>query len=352
MDRPRIRIDGRDIGRDYPPYLIAELSGNHGGQLANALRLIDEAKRAGADAVKIQTYRPDTITIDHRGRGFDLEDGPWAGRTLFDLYKETHTPWEWHEELFLHARSAEITLFSSPFDPTSIELLESLGAPAYKIASFEIVDIGLIKSVAETGKPVILSTGLASLQEIEAAFAAANPTGRNETALLHCISGYPSPPEEANLATIQDLSQRFDAVIGLSDHSLTHVVAVAAIASGASIIEKHLTLDRANGGPDAAFSLEPDEFQDLTRYCREAWTSLGSVDYNIKPSEQANLVLRRSLYVVEDIAAGEAFNMTNVRSIRPGLGLPPQHLEEILARNALVNIARGTPLSWDLVSDD
>lgn len=345
-----LEIAGRAIGPGHPPYLIAELSGNHNGDLRRALRIMEAAKAAGADAAKLQTYTADTITIDHDGPEFRIEGGLWAGRTLYELYQEAHTPWEWHEALFAKGAELGITVFSSPFDKTAIDFLESLGAPAYKIASFEAIDLPLIEYAASKGKPLVISTGMADLEEIGDAVAAARAGGAGGTVLLHCISGYPTPAEEANLRTIPDLADRFDAVIGLSDHTLGTEVAVASVALGACVIEKHVTLRRADGGPDAAFSLEPAELASLVRSCHTAWSALGRASYERAPSEKDNLMFRRSLYVVRDMAAGEAFSEANVRSIRPGFGLAPRHLGQILGRRAKTALKRGTPMSWDLLA--
>ena len=341
-----ISIDGRIIGKGAPPYMIAELSGNHEGRIEHALNMIEAAAKCGVDAVKIQTYRADTITIDHDGPEFRLEGGLWKGRTLYDLYEEAHTPWEWHKSLFQKAKEVGVTLFSSPFDETAIELLESLGCPAYKIASFEIVDLNLIKKAASTGKPLIISTGLANLGEIEEALSVAK-TGTGGVALLYCISGYPTPAEEANLRTMVDMASHFDVPIGLSDHTLGNDVSIAAVALGATVIEKHFTMARADGGVDSAFSLEPDEFQSLVTSCRTVHSALGEVTYDLKPSEEGGRAFRRSLYVVADIEKGEAFSHENVRSIRPGLGLHTRYLPELLAGGmASQPIKRGTALTW------
>lgn len=345
-----VEIASRPVGAGAPPFVIAELSGNHNGELERALRLIDAAADAGADAVKLQTYTADTITIDHDGPGFRIEDGPWAGRSLYDLYDEAHTPWEWHEALFAHGRERGLIVLSSPFDATAVELLERLDAPAYKIASFEIVDLPLIRRIAETRKPMIISTGMANLEEIGEAVDTARDGGAAGVILLHCISGYPTPVEEANLKQIGRLAEHFDCPIGLSDHTPGVDVAVAAVAMGACVVEKHVTLARADGGPDAGFSLEPDEFARLAEGVRTAHTALGSADYGRTGSESGNVMFRRSLYVVRDMTAGEPFTEDNVRSIRPGHGLLPKLLPNVLGKTASTAIKRGTPLSSDLIS--
>ena len=349
---PEIAIAGRRIGPGHPPYVIAEMSGNHNGDINRAFALLEAAKTAGADAVKLQTYTADTITIDHDGPGFRIEGGLWNSRTLYELYQEAHTPWEWHPQLFAKAHELGITIFSSPFDPTAVEFLEQLGAPAYKIASFEIVDLPLIQRAARTGKPLIVSTGLAGLGEIGDAVEAARAAGCREIALLHCTSGYPTPPEDSNLRTIPHLAEAFGVVAGLSDHTPGTAVPVAATALGARVIEKHFTLHRADGGPDAAFSLEPEELAELVTSCRTAWTALGDVNYALEASERGNKIFRRSLYAVKDIPAGAELTAENVRSIRPGYGLPPKHLPEILGRRAGRPIVRGTPLTWSLLEPE
>jgi pseudaminic acid synthase len=345
-----ITIDGRTISSRTPPFIIAEMSGNHNGDIERALSLIDAAAAAGADAVKLQTYTADTITIDHDGPGFRLESGLWKGRSLHELYQEAHTPWEWHPALFRRARERGITAFSSPFDVTAIELLESLEAPAYKIASFELIDRPLIERAARTGKPLIMSTGLATLGEIEEAMGWARTAGAREILLLHCTSGYPTPPAESNLRTLPHLAQSFDTPVGLSDHTLGIAVPVAAVALGAVVVEKHFTLKRSDGGPDAEFSLEADELAALVEACRIAWEALGSVDYGVSPSEGKGRTLRRSLYAVADIAAGDVLTAANIRSIRPGLGLPPKYYGEIIGRRAARAIKRGEPLDWSLIA--
>jgi len=349
---PEITIAGRPIGPGHPPYVIAEMSGNHNGDIKRAFALLEAAKKAGADAVKLQTYTADTITIDHDGPGFRIEGGLWDGRTLHELYQEAHTPWDWHPQLFAKARELGIAIFSSPFDPTAIDFLEKLDAPAFKIASFEIVDLPLIQRAAKTGKPLIISTGIASLGEIAEAVEAARVAGCREIALLHCTSGYPTPPEESNLRTLPHLAEAFGVVAGLSDHTPGTAVPVAAVALGANLIEKHFTLRRADGGPDAAFSLEPEELAELVANCRTAWTALGKISYELEASEKGNKAFRRSLYATQDIPAGGRFTAENVRSVRPGFGLPPKHLPEVLGRRAGRAIARGTPLSWSLLEPE
>lgn len=348
---PEITIADRRIGRDHPPYCIAEISANHNGALSRVLELIDQAARIGADAVKIQTYRPDTITLDADGPDFRIEGGLWAGRTLFDLYEEAHTPWEWHAPIFEHARSRGITLFSSPFDNTAIDLLEDLGAPAYKIASFEAVDLSLIRYAASTGKPMIISTGMADQEEIGEAVAAAQDGGCRELALLHCVSGYPAAASDYNLLTIPDMSARFGMVTGLSDHTLSNATAIASVAMGASVIEKHFTMNRGGGGPDDSFSLEPDEFGTLCRDARCAWEAMGRVDYGLKSSEQGSIKFRRSLYFVQDIAAGAEITAHAVRSVRPGYGLVPKHLDRVIGKRAARDISANTPVTLEALSD-
>ncbi|WP_372872417.1 pseudaminic acid synthase [Shewanella sp.] len=338
-------IAGRQIGAGAPPLVIAELSGNHKGSLEQALALVDAAANAGADAIKIQTYTADTITLNHNGPEFCITGGLWAGKTLYELYQEAYTPWEWHKALFERAAGHGVPLFSSPFDGSAVTLLESLNAPAYKIASFEINDIGLIERVTKTGKPIIISTGMATLSEIEEAVETVRKAGGNQLALLHCISGYPTPIEDCNLATIQDLARRFDVIVGLSDHTKDSIASVTSVALGAQIIEKHFTLDRNDGSVDAAFSLEPDEFAAMVKDIRRAHAALGQVNYELKPSEQGGREFRRSLYVCADIRQGELFSEHNVRSVRPGLGLHTRYLPQVLGQAAACDITFGTPLS-------
>ena len=345
----KITIAGRTIGFEQPPYVIAEMSANHNGELEAALQIIDAAKAAGADAVKLQTYLPDTITLDCDGEDFQIQGGLWDGRTLYDLYEEAHTPWDWHAPLFRHAQKVGITIFSSPFDTTAVDLLEDLNAPAYKIASFEAVDLPLIRYVAGTGKPMIISTGMADVDEIQEAIEAAREGGCEELAILHCVSGYPAPAEDYNLRTIPDMMQRFGLVTGLSDHTLDNTTAIASISLGVSIIEKHFTLDRKGGGPDDSFSLEPNELLSLCRDSKTAWYSLGFADYSRKSSESENLVFRRSLYFVRDMKEGDIVTPDCIRSVRPGYGLPPKLLDELIGRRLKVDVSYGVATSWEHV---
>lgn len=343
-----IRIAGRAIGPGCPPLVIAELSGNHNQSLDRALALIDAAADAGAEAVKLQTYTPDTITIDHDGPGFRLTEGLWAGRTLYDLYGEAFTPFEWHAPLFAHARARGLIAFSSPFDETAIELLEGLEAPAFKIASFEAVDLPLIRRAARSGKPLIISTGMTARAEIGEALQAALEGGAAGVALLHCVSEYPARFSDANVRMVSRLASDYDCVAGLSDHTPGTAASVAAVALGACIIEKHVTLRRADGGPDSAFSLEPEELRRLVQDCRSAWESLGEDRYRRSDAEVANRQFRRSLYVVRDVAAGAVITADDVRSIRPGFGMPPKALPDILGRTASRTLKRGEPFALDM----
>lgn len=343
-----ITIAGRPIGSEHEPYVVCEISANHGGSLERALALVEAAAATGADAIKIQTYSPDSLTIDHDGPDFTIEGGLWGGRTLYDLYSEAQTPFEWHEALFGRARKLGVTMFSTPFDEAGADLLEALGAPAFKIASFEAVDLALIAYVARKGKPMIISTGMSGLGEIGEAVQTARGNGCEQLALLHCISAYPAADEEANLRTVPHLGEAFGCVSGLSDHTLGSAVAIASIALGASMVEKHFTIDRADGGPDSTFSLEPGEFAELVTGCKRAWRALGGVTYDLQCSERASIKFRRSLYVVKDIAVGEPMTQANVRSIRPGYGLAPRHMAEVLGCRATRPLARGTALARDM----
>jgi len=344
MSETYIQIDGRRIGVGAAPYVIAEMSANHNGSLDTAKRIITEARARGADAVKLQTYRPDTITLDSDSEEFCIRGGLWDGKTLHDLYEEAHMPWEWHAPLFEHAREEGITIFSSPFDDTAVELLESLNAPAYKIASFEAVDLSLIRRVAATGKPLIISTGMADAEEIEEAVEAARSAGCKELALLHCVSGYPAPAADYNLRTLVDMAERFGCVVGLSDHTLDNTTAVASVSVGAALVEKHFTLDRSAGGPDDSFSLEPAGLEELCRNVRTAWEALGEVDYGRKSSEQGNVQFRRSLYWIRDLEAGAVVDATALRSVRPGYGLAPKYLDEVLGLHVARPVSAKTPV--------
>lgn len=349
MSIPCIEIAGRRIAADEPPYIIAELSANHNGKLETALKIIEEAKKAGADAVKLQTYTADTITLNCDSEDFQIHGGLWDGKTLYELYQEAHMPWEWHKPLFEHARKLGIPIFSSPFDNTAVDLLEDLNAPAYKIASFEAIDLPLIRYVASTGKPMIISTGMTNAEEVEEAIAAAREGGCRELAILHCVSGYPAPSDEYNLRTIPAMIERHGLVTGLSDHTLDNTTAIASVALGASIVEKHFTLDRKGGGPDDSFSLEPADLTDLCRHARTAWAALGQVKTGRSESEKGNAQFRRSLYVCKPIKKGEPITRDNVRSVRPGFGLAPRYLEQIVGKTIADDVEVGTPLSWALL---
>lgn len=344
-----IEINGRRIGRAHPTYIVAEISANHNQSLADALRLIEVAAEAGADAVKLQTYTADTLTIDCDNEYFRIRGTLWEGKTLYRLYGEAFTPWEWHAQLVDKARQLGLHWFSTPFDDTAVDFLVGLDAPAYKIASFECVDIGLLRRVARTGRPVIMSTGMATLAEIDEAVTTLRDAGAQEIALLKCTSAYPAPPEDMNLQTIPHLAEAFGVVAGLSDHTLGGTVPVAAVALGARIVEKHITLSRQTPGPDSAFSLEPDELKAMVDAIRAAERALGTVHYGVSPREAESRVFRRSLFVVRDVKKDEPFTAENVRSIRPGHGLHTRHLPDVLGRAAARDIPRGTPLAWDLV---
>ena len=341
---PKITIAGRDIGTEFSPYVIAELSANHNGRLETALQIINEAKKAGADAIKLQTYTADTITLRSDAEEFQIHGGLWDGKTLFQLYQEAQMPWEWHKVLFERAHQQGITIFSSPFDSTAVDLLEDLNAPAYKIASFEAVDLPLIKYVASTGKPMIISTGMANMLEIEEAIDAARVGGCKELAILHCVSGYPAPPEDYNLRTISDKISRFGLVTGLSDHTLDNTTAITSVALGASIIEKHFTLNRNGGGPDDSFSLEPAEMSALCSGARTAWAALGQVDYGRKSSELGNIKFRRSLYFVKAGKKGEIITSDMIRSVRPGYGMQPKYYDDVIGSELNEDVYASTPL--------
>lgn len=342
-----IKINGRKIGSDFPPYIIAEMSANHNGSLDNAFKIIDMAKASGADAVKLQTYRPDTITLEMNTPEFMIQGGLWDGQSLYELYAGAYMPWEWHKPLFEHAERVGITIFSSPFDYTAVDLLEDLNVPAYKIASFEAIDLPLINYVAQTEKPMIISTGMATEDEIHEAVETAREGGCKQIAVLHCVSGYPAPAEDYNLRTLSDMQEKLDVVLGLSDHTTDNITAISSIALGASIIEKHVTLDRAGGGPDDSFSLEAKELKELCMDAKTAWLALGRVDYQRKSSEQANAKFRRSLYFVKDIEAGEIITKDHVKSIRPGFGLAPKYLEQIIGAKLSKKATFGTAVTWE-----
>ena len=343
-----ISINGRNIGPCHPPYIIAELSANHNGNIERAFAIMRASKEAGADAVKLQTYSADTMTIDHDGPGFKIESGLWKGRSLYDLYQEAGTPWNWHAPLFAYGKELGITVFSTPFDSSAVAFLEEHNVPAYKVASFELLDLPLIRTIAATGKPIIMSTGMADRVEIEEAVETARSGGCKELVVLHCVSAYPATPEDSNLKMIADLASNLNCIVGLSDHTLGVVTSIAGVALGANVIEKHVTLKRSDGGPDSAFSLEPHELSILCKEAHTAWLAIGKVDYKRGTSEEDMLILRRSLYAVEDIPKGAALNDKNIRAIRPGYGLPPKHFPNILGKKAISLIRRGTPLSFDL----
>ncbi len=341
-----ISIDGRKIGTDYAPYIIAEMSANHNGSIENAFKIIEQAKLCGADAVKLQTYTADTITLNSRAPEFMIRGTLWDGQSLHELYQKAHMPWDWHKSLFDFAREQGITIFSSPFDFSAVDLLESLDAPAYKIASFEMVDLPLIRYVAQTGKPMIISTGMADADEIAEAVATAKSAGCRELVVLHCVSGYPAPAADYNLRTLPDMAARFDTLVGLSDHTLDNTTAVASVVLGACVIEKHFTLDRNGGGADDSFSLEPDGLQALCRDSKTAWQALGRVHYGLKSSEQGNVQFRRSLYFVKDMQKGDAIDETCIRSVRPGFGIAPKHFDELIGKRLTRNVQANTKTDW------
>jgi pseudaminic acid synthase len=341
-------INNRLIGPGHPPFIIAELSANHNGSLDRALQTINVARECGADAIKLQTYTADTLTIDCSEPDFMIKGGLWDGYKLYDLYKWAQTPYEWHAEMFAHAQSLGMTVFSTPFDESAVDLLENLNSPAYKIASFEVVDLPLIHYVARTGKPIIMSTGMASEQEIEEAVTTAREAGCKDLLLLHCISSYPAPMEQANLLQIPELARRFGVATGLSDHTLGTTAALAAVALGACVIEKHFTLSRADKGPDSEFSIEPDELERLCRETRESWLALGNAGYTRQQAEQGSKVFRRSIYFVRDLPEGAVVGPEDLRRIRPGMGLKPKHFDEIVGRRLKKAVKRGTATAWDL----
>lgn len=346
-----IKIGDREIGRHTKPFIIAEMSGNHNQSLERALHLVELAAEAGVDALKLQTYTPDTITLDvHTGEFFIQEDGNiWRGNSLYNLYKEAHTPWEWHKEIFAKAQELGLLAFSSPFDETAVDFLETLNVPAYKIASFENVDIPLIKKVARTGKPMIISTGMATAAELDEAVRAAREEGNNQIILLKCTSTYPATPANSNLVTIPHLKEMFSTEIGLSDHTMGVGVSVTAVALGATVIEKHFTTSRAEGGVDSEFSMEPHELKMLVEETKRAWQSLGNVSYGPTSAEKESAKFRRSLYIGSDLKAGDILTEQNVRNVRPGLGLPTKYYDLVIGKSIKHDVKKGTPLSWELL---
>lgn len=346
-----LEIGSRKIGQAHAPFIIAEMSGNHNQSLTRALEIVDAAAQSGAHALKLQTYTAETMTLDIAGGDFLIEDphSLWYGRSLYELYQEAHTPWEWHAPIFQRCNELGLICFSTPFDATSVEFLESLGAPAYKIASFENVDIPLIRKVAATGKPIIISTGMASLAELDEAVSAARTAGCTDLVLLKCTSNYPATPDNTNIRTIPHMRELFGCEVGLSDHTMGMGAAVASVALGASVIEKHFTLCRADGGIDSAFSLEPQEMSLLVAETERAWQALGEISYGVTEKERKSLAFRRSLYVVEDVCAGDVFTEKNVRVIRPGFGLSPKYMEILLGKRSSQDIKRGSPLSWGMI---
>lgn len=343
-------LGNKRVGKEYPTFIVAELSANHLQNFNLAVKTIKAMKKAGADAVKIQTYTPDTITINCANEYFRIKQGTlWDGKTLYQLYKEAYTPWEWHPKLKEVAEDLGLIFFSTPFDKSAVDFLEDLNVPAYKVASFEITDIPLMEYIASKGKPVIISTGIATLSDIEEAVSAIRSKGNNKIILLKCVSAYPTPFEDINLKTIPDMREKFKTIVGLSDHTLGISVPIASVALGAKIIEKHFVLDRKLRSPDAPFSLEPEEFKAMVKSIREVEKALGEVSYELTEKMKKSREFSRSLFVIKDMNAGEIFTEENVRSIRPGYGLPPKHLRDILGKKAKENIKRGTPLNWNLV---
>ena len=344
------KILGREVSDEFPPYIIAEISANHNGNVENAFKIIDMAKRCGADAVKMQTYTPDTITLNSSKEDFVIKDGLWKGRTLHQLYEWAHTPWEWHAELFAYSKEVGITLFSTPFDDTAVAFLEELNTPAYKIASFECTDLNLIKRAASTNKPLIISTGMANDSEIGEAVDTALKFGSGELTLLHCVSGYPSPAAEYNLRTLADMKNRFGVHVGLSDHTLDNTTAVAAVALGAVMVEKHVTLDRNGGGPDDSFSLEEDGLRELCSSTKTAWQSLGKVNYERTEAEKGNVKFRRSLYFVRALKEGDVITENDIRSVRPGFGLPPKYYDKLIGTKVAISVEKNSPVTLESVN--
>jgi len=329
--------------------VVAELSANHNGNIERAFEIIKSARDSGADAIKIQTYTADTMTLDCDSKDFIIDDGLWKGRTLYELYKWAETPYEWHKEIFDYANKIGITCFSTPFDETAVDLLEDLNTPAYKVASFEIIDIPLLRYIATTRKPIIISTGMANLEEITEAVEVVKECGCTDIALLHCISSYPAPLEQSNLKVIEDLRNKFNLTVGLSDHTMGVIASVTSVALGASIIEKHFTLDRTDKGPDSDFSIEPNELSDLCKLSKDAWKALGKADYRIKDAESNNIKYRRSIYVVKDMSPGDVITRENIRRVRPGYGIMPKHFDSVIGKSVNRKIQKGQPLKWDFI---
>ena len=346
-----MRIADTEVGAEHPPFIIAEMSGNHNQSLEVALELVEAAANTGANALKIQTYTPDTMTLDLDVNEFHITDPSslWMGKSLYKLYGEAYTPWEWHQPIFQRARKLGLIIFSTPFDDTAVDLLEELGAPCYKIASFENTDLPLIRRVAATGKPVIISTGMASIAELDDAVRAARESGCKDLVLLKCTSTYPSSPNNTNLLTIPHMREMFDCEIGLSDHTMGIGVSIASVALGATVIEKHFTLNRRDGGVDSTFSMEPAEMTQLVAETKQAWQALGKISYGATKDEKKSLIFRRSLYVVQDLKAGDILTTGNVRAIRPGLGLSPKYLDQVLGKASKQDVKRGTPLGWEMM---
>lgn len=353
MSLENIELGGRPIGPSQPPFVIAEMSGNHNGSLSRALEIVEAAAEAGVNAVKLQTYTPDTMTLDCDGPGFRIDDpaSPWHGRRLYELYEEAHTPWDWHAEIFEKCRDRGMLFLSSPFDSSAVDFLESLEVPAYKIASFENSDFSLLERVALTNKPILMSTGTATLDELDESVDFLREAGCKHLILMKCTSAYPALPEEINLRNLMTMRERFKVELGLSDHTLGTAVSVAAVGMGAGVIEKHFTLSRGEGGVDSAFSLEPDEMRTLVNEVAIAWKALGNSDFRPTEGDSASAVFRRSIYVVKDLEPGDVLREDCVRVVRPGLGLPPKALKEVIGKVLIAPATRGTPLSWDLLAD-
>lgn len=347
MTTPNIVINTRQIGVDFPPYIIAEMSANHNGSIDNAFKIIEQAKFCGADAVKLQTYTADTITLNSQSSDFMIRNGLWNGQSLHELYQKAHMPWDWHKPLFDFAKEKNITIFSSPFDFSAVDLLESLNAPAYKIASFEVIDLPLIRYVAQTGKPMIISTGMANMEEIAEAIDTAQSNGCHELVILHCVSGYPAPAADYHLRTLSDMAQRFNTLVGLSDHTLDNTTAIVSVALGACIIEKHFTLDRNGGGADDSFSLEPSDLKELCHDSQIAWQALGRVNYGLKSSEQGNIQFRRSIYFVKNLKKGDVIDETCIRSVRPGFGLAPKYFDDLIGKTLARDVLANTATHWN-----